>query len=234
MHPKYHLVALVPMKSQSERVPGKNFRNLHGKPLFWWILETLLSMVEIELVVINTDAREQLRHHGLTDCDRILVRDRLPVICGDNVSMNSVLADDVQNISAQTYLMTHTTNPLLSALTIRRALDQYLQGLAERCNDSLFTVNRFQTRFYRNDGSPINHDPKQLLRTQDLETWFEENSNLYIFNRESFRTTQARIGVHPILFETPKGESFDIDGPEEWEIVESLVGRHKDQLNSLT
>ena len=116
----------------------------------------------------SADAREQLRHHGLTDFDRILIRDRLPAICGDNVSMNSVLADDVQNISSQTYLMTHTTNPLLSASTIRCALDQYRQGLAEGCNDSLFTVNRFQTRFYRNDGSPINHDPKQLLRTQDL------------------------------------------------------------------
>jgi hypothetical protein len=73
--------------------------------------------------VINTNALEQLRHYGLTDFDRILFGDSLPAICGGNVNINIVLADDIQNISAQTYLMTHTTNFLLSALTIRRALD---------------------------------------------------------------------------------------------------------------
>jgi CMP-N-acetylneuraminic acid synthetase len=74
----------------------------------------------------------------------------------------------------------------------------------------------------------MNNDPKQLVRTLDLEPWFEENSNLYNFNRESSGTAKTRIGVRPILFETPKGESFDIDGPKEWKIVKSLLGRHKD------
>ena len=179
-------------------------------------------MTEVELIVI-TDAREILAQHGLFESKRIMIRDRLPKICGDKVSMNRVLADDVQNVPAQTYLMTHTTNPLLSKATIRRALEQYRFGLNRNRADSLFSVNRFQTRIYREDGSPVNHDPSQLLRTQDLEPWFEENSNLYIFSRESFRRTQARIGSRPLLFQTPKGESFDIDGTEEWEIVERLI-----------
>ena len=217
------LVALIPMKAHSERVIGKNFKELHGKPLFRWILDTLLSMAEVELIVINTDAREILAQHGLFESKRIMIRDRLPEICGDKVSMNRVLADDVQNVAAQTYLMTHTTNPLLSKATILRALEQDRFGLNGNRADSLFSVNRFQTRIYREDGSPVNHDPSQLLRTQDLEPWLEENSNLYIFSRESFRRTQARIGSRPLLFQTPKGESFDIDGTEEWEIVERLI-----------
>ena len=123
------LVALIPIKAHSERVMGKNFKELHGKPLFRWILDTLLSMTEVELIVINTDAREILAQHGLFESKRIMIRDRLPKICGDKVSMNRVLADDVQNVPAQTYLMTHTTNPLLSKATIRRALEQYRFGL---------------------------------------------------------------------------------------------------------
>ena len=108
------IVALLPMKANSERVKGKNFREFCGKPLFRWVLDTLLSVSEIDLIVINTDARNVLAEKGLYENDRILIRDRNTKICGDMVSMNSVIQDDIENIEADTYLMTHTTNPLLS------------------------------------------------------------------------------------------------------------------------
>lgn len=216
------LIALLPMKAHSERVSGKNFRNFAGRPLYRWILDTLLSVEEIEHIVINTDARQLLQDSGLVECERILIRDRKPDICGDTVSMNKVLADDVANIEARTYLMTHTTNPLLSAETIRRALGEYYKGI-HNGYDSLFSVNRFQTRFYREDCSPVNHDPNHLIRTQDLEPWYEENSNLYLFNRESFAKTQARIGEKPVLFETPNLESADIDDATGWHLAEIIA-----------
>lgn len=215
------------MKAHSARVSGKNFRPFAGKPLFRWILDTLLSLDEVERVVINTDAREILAANGLVDSERILIRDRKVELRGDFTSMNLVLADDVAAIESDVYLMTHTTNPLLSADTIRRALVDYrAQVVAGKC-DSLFAVNRYQTRFYREDGSPINHDPKNLIRTQDLEPWFEENSNLYIFNRASFAATKARIGSKPILFEIPRSESADIDDQEGWNIAECLANQRQ-------
>ncbi|MCE2915673.1 MAG: hypothetical protein LW768_09035, partial [Rubrivivax sp.] len=85
------IVALLPMKANSERVVGKNFRDFNGKPLFRWILDTLLSVGDIDRVVINTDARGILAEHGLVDSDRVTIRDRKPEICGDFVSMNLVL-----------------------------------------------------------------------------------------------------------------------------------------------
>ena len=214
MRPK--IVALLPMKANSERVKGKNFREFNGKPLFRWILDSMLAVEEIDQVVINTDARQILAENGLTDSNRVLIRDRKPEICGDMVSMNLVLADDVENVDADVYLMTHTTNPLLKSDTIRRALTIFRSALLKGTADSLFTVDKIQTRFYRSDCSPVNHDPANLVRTQDLEPWFEENSNLYIFNRESFAKTNARIGIKPMLFESPKFESIDIDTPEDW------------------
>lgn len=216
---KHRLVALLPMKAHSERVSGKNFRLFAGKPLFRWILDTLLEIEEIDQVVINTDARQILFSHGIEDSERVLIRDRKEEICGDFVSMNAVLADDVDAVGSDAYLMTHTTNPLLSAATIRSAIVAYREGITSGC-DSLFSVNRFQTRFYRADGSAVNHDPQNLLRTQDLEPWYEENSNIYMFSRDSFREAKARIGSKPVLFETPPQESADIDDQMDWTSAE--------------
>ncbi|WP_281708905.1 acylneuraminate cytidylyltransferase family protein [Phaeobacter italicus] len=217
-------IALLPMKANSQRVKGKNFRPLHGKPLFRWILDTLLSVEEIDEVVINTDARHILAENGLVETDRVRIRDRKPELCGDTVSMNLILADDIAACPAETYLMTHTTNPLLKADTIRAALDSYQNGVAKGTADSLFTVNKIQTRFYRADASPVNHDPDNLIQTQDLEPWYEENSNLFVFSAPSFAQTNARIGKKPLLHEMNKMEASDIDTPEDWDLAEALAG----------
>jgi CMP-N-acetylneuraminic acid synthetase len=211
------------MKANSQRVKGKNFRPLHGRPLFRWILDSLLALDEVGLVVINTDARAILAENGLTDGPRVTIRDRRPDLCGDTVSMNLILADDIAAVPAETYLMTHTTNPMLSPATIRAALMAYRAGVAAGTADSLFTVNRIQTRFYRADGSPVNHDPANLIQTQDLEPWFEENSNLYIFSRESFAAANARIGRKPILHVMDRTEAIDIDTPEDWALAEAVA-----------
>ena len=220
--PKKRIVALLPMKANSDRVKGKNFRAFNGKPLFRWILETLLAVPEIDEVVINTDARQILADNGLVDGPRIRIRERKPEICGDFVSMNLVLADDVANVPADVYLMTHTTNPLLSLESVRGTLAMFEQALADGSADSVFTVNQFQTRFYRADASAINHDPDNLIRTQDLEPWFEENSNLYAFTAQSFASTKARIGRKPKMYVMGRTESVDIDDAESWQMAEAM------------
>lgn len=221
------VVALLPMKANSERVPGKNFKPLEGKPLFKWMLDSLLEVDVIDKVVINTDAKEILLKNGLVETERVLIRERKSELCGDFVSMNKILADDIEAVDANLYLMTHTTNPMLSSKTIKSAIDVlHANG---KTHDSLFTVNKHQTRFYREDCSPVNHDPNVLMRTQDLEAWYEENSCLYLFTKESFAKTNARIGEKPYMFATPKIESVDIDTPEDWQIAEALaksLGKH--------
>lgn len=218
MSPK--IVALLPMKANSSRVPGKNFRDFCGKPLYRWVLDSLLSVDLIDKIVINTDAREILVSNGLIESSRILIRDRPAAICGDDVSMNIVLADDIANIFADYYFMTHTTNPLLAPLTIVNAIDAFFTGESSKGYDSLFSVNKVQTRFYNSNCCPINHDPLNLIPTQQLEPWYEENSNFYIFSEKSFDSTSARIGSNPMMFETPAFESIDIDTPDDWNFAE--------------
>ena len=228
--PTKDIVALLPMKAHSQRVSGKNFRIFAGKPLFRWILDTLVSMEEIREVVINTDAWDILAKHGLKAGGKIHIRDRKEELRGDLTSMNKILEDDIQAVPADLYLMTHTTNPLLSSSTISKALEQLESSPG---HDSLFSVNELQTRFYRKDGSPVNHDPDNLLRTQDLEPWYEENSNLYLFTRESFAATNARIGSKPLLFPTPLLESIDIDTTDTWCLAEMVALSHT-MINSST
>jgi CMP-N-acetylneuraminic acid synthetase len=216
---KPRIVALLPIKANSTRVQGKNFRSFCGKPLFRWVLDTLLSIDDISQIVINTDARHILSEKGLPESERITIRDRKAEICGDEVSMNLVLADDIANIPADLYLMTHATNPLVSASTIRNAIAAFLDSQRTDSSDSLFTVNKIQTRFYRSDCSPVNHDPDRLIPTQELDPWFEENSNLYIFTANSFSKTKARIGQYPMMFESPPFESIDIDTPADWDFA---------------
>lgn len=219
------LVALLPLKAHSARVPRKNFRPLAGKPLVRWMLDTLLSVEEVSRVVINTDARAILAEIGVVDSERVTIRDRRPELCGDFVSMNLILEDDLAVVAADQYLMTHTTNPLISANTIINAIQRYREAVP--LADSLFTVNRFQTRFYRADGSAVNHDPSNLIRTQDLEPWYEENSCIYLFTRQSFSKTKARIGEAPMMFETPPLESVDIDEPHQWTLAEALLEKQQ-------
>lgn len=220
---EHRLVALMPIKRNSERVPGKNFRDFNGRPLFRWMLDTLLEIEELDRIVINTDARDLLESHGAAESARVLLRDRKPEIRGDHVSMNLVLADDIGAVPAGRYLMTHATNPLLTATSIRRALAAFEEALRDGRADSLFTVNRHQARFYRADGSPINHDPQNLIPTQQLEPWFEENSSLYFFTPDSFAATAARIGRRPAMFTLPPSESLDIDDMDGWDLAEAAA-----------
>ena len=187
------------------------------------MLDSLLRVKEIDAVVINTDAQHILAKHGLEEGGRVIIRERPPAIRGDDISMNLVIADDLENINADIFLMTHTTNPLLSCETISQALKFFEKEIQNGTSDSLFTVNKVQTRFYREDGNPINHDPSNLIPTQNLEPWFEENSNLYIFTSDSFAKTNARIGTKPFMFVSPLVESLDIDTPDDWEMGLSTV-----------
>lgn len=222
---QFKVIALLPMKANSNRVKGKNFRDLSGKPLFRWILDTLLSIDLIDQIVINTDAEKLLLENGLLINDRIRIRKRKEEICGDNVSMNLILQDDIENVDSEIYLMTHTTNPFLTKETLVNAIQAFTIAQKNEGIDSLFSVNKHQTRFYSKDCIPINHDPQNLIPTQDLEPWFEENSNFYLFTRDSFRETSSRIGLNPMMHETTKVESIDIDTPDDWEMASLLASK---------
>ena len=213
------VVALVPIKDHSERVQGKNFREFCGRPLYQHIVQTLDQTYAVDEILINTDS-----HRALLEAPKlspkVRVLERPTELRGDLVSMNKIIAYDITQTDAEVFLQTHATNPLLRAATIAHALKAFVED--EEC-DSLFTVNEYHSRFYFSGGKPVNHDPENLIRTQDLPPLYEENSCLYVFTKESFAQRNRRVGIKPKLHVTPSIESVDIDDELTFRLAELLA-----------
>ena len=217
-------VALVPMRHHSQRVPGKNYRPLGGRPLYQHIIETLLAVPEISSVVVDTDSEPVMQ--GLRqDYPQVIILPRPDHLRADTIPMNEVLLYDTACVPADFYLQTHSTNPLLRAETISKAIQNFLADYPT--HDSLFSVTRLQTRLYDQHGHAINHDPDFLLQTQDLPPVYEENSCIYIFNRENLQRRRNRLGEHPLLFEMDAGEAWDIDDELDFSITDFLMRQRR-------
>lgn len=217
------ILALLPMKGNSERVPNKNLKDFCGKPLYHKVLETLIASKHISKVIINTDS-EKIKNDAIDAFgDKIIIHDRPEEIQGDFVSMNKVIENDLSNSDGDIYLQTHSTNPLLSTASIDKAIELMLDEEFQKQHDSIFSVTKIQTRLYDASGTPFNHNPEELIRTQDLPPLYEENSNFFIFTKASFKNNgDKRIGKTPKLFEIDKLEAIDIDEPQDFLIAESL------------
>ena len=214
------IAALVPMRHHSQRVPGKNMRMLDGKPLYHHILATLLEVPKITTIVVDTDSPDIIAGVNTT-FPTVKVINRPSDLRADDISMNRILLYDTSQVQADFYLQTHSTNPLLKAETISRAI-QAFRG-AYPANDSLFSVTRLQTRLYSADGSALNHDPKVLIQTQDLPPVYEENSCIYLFSADTLQKNGTRIGDTPILFEIDPDEAWDIDEEFDFKLVDLLI-----------
>lgn len=215
-----NITALLPMKGHSERVPAKNLRLFNGKPLFYHVLETLHRTSQISKIIVNTDS-DEIADKALTVSDKVKIHIRPEAIRGDMVSMNEIINHDILESGDFYFLQTHSTNPLLKVRTIESAINRFFEE--KEIADSMFSVTRLQTRLYWKDGKPVNHNPQELLRTQDLPPVYEENSNFYIFTRDSFLNAgKKRIGLKPLMFEVDKLEAQDIDEPADFLLAEAL------------
>jgi CMP-N-acetylneuraminic acid synthetase len=223
------LVALVPMRHHSQRVPGKNYRLLAGRPLFHHVIETLLTVPEVSEILVDTDSdpvKDGLRQYF----PQVKIVNRPDHLRADDVPMNDILIHDTAQLQADFYLHTHSTNPLLKPETVSQAIKSLLTNYPHY--DSLFSVTRLQTRLYDQHGRAINHDPAVLIQTQVLPPVYEENSCLYIFTRENLMKRHHRIGERPMMFEIDIAQAWDIDEELDFAITDFLL-RRKAEIGTL-
>lgn len=209
------------MKGHSERVPNKNIRQFHDQPLFFKILKTLKDSNFVDKIIINTDS-DKIADMAMSFCPSVVINKRPTELCGDFVSTNKLIRYDIESCDAQYFLQTHATNPLLSTETLNQAIEIFFKQINSKSHDSVFSVTKVLNRFYDHNHKPINHNPQELIRTQDLPPLFEENSNFYIFSREGFLKHDNRIGTSPSLFSMDKLEAIDIDNEEDFILAEAL------------
>ncbi len=206
------------MKGESERVPNKNIREFNGIPLCKHVLETLREVDQIDKIIINTDSDQII--DLASSYEKVIFHKRPNSLLGHFVPMNDIIAYDIEKSGDEFFIQTHSTNPLIKAKTISEALINFEKEKSQF--DSFFSVTRIQTRLYWGDGTPINHNPQELLRTQDLSPVYEENSNFFIFSKSSFKNAgNKRIGVNPKMVEVNQLEALDIDELEDFLLAEA-------------
>lgn len=213
------IAAIVPMRHNSERVVGKNYRDFAGKPLYHRVIEVLLACEAISEVVIDTDSPTILKD-AAQNFPTVKLLKRPTHLQAGEIPMNDVLLNTIGQLDADFFLQTHSTNPLLSAESVQKGVDFFLENYP--IYDSLFSVTRCQTRFWDPLARAINHNPNILLRTQDLPPVYEENSCIYIFSEDILRRKHNRIGDRPYMLEIPAEEAQDIDVDLDFRVAEFL------------
>jgi N-acylneuraminate cytidylyltransferase len=212
------------MKGYSERVPKKNMRNFCGRPLFHWILETLEKSRYFNEIIINTDSEEiaesAIKNFSVT----IHMRSEYLKKITSNEA-NEIIEYELSQSDGEFFLQTHSTNPLLLTSTIDRSIETFF---SQTEHDSLFSVTPIKARLFFANGEPINHDPHKLIKTQDLEPVYQENSCIYIFSKNSFFKNKNRIGNNPLMFPIANfKESIDIDTLDDFMLAEYFMKMDK-------
>ena len=207
------IVAVVPMKLNNSRLPNKNTKSFtNGKPLCYYVLNTLLQIKEIEAVYVYCSNPEIINY--IPDGVNYLKRSEL--LDQDSTKMNEVLLNFANDIDADVYLMTHTTAPFISAASIKKGLEAVKSGEY----DSAFAAKRLQDFLWRN-GKPFNYELDNIPRTQDLPVLYEETSGFYIYKKETI-INNRRIGDKPFIVEIGEIEAVDIDEAEDFWIADAI------------
>lgn len=222
------ICAILPIKHKSTRVPRKNYRNFNGKPLFMYILNTLLNSSNINHIIIDTNSEtiKNMLKVYYKENKKISLYERPEHLWKGTIPMNVILENVIKdlNLDYEFFFQTHTTNPLLQSKTIDNAIETFLQKYKEGY-DSLFSVKQLNTRLYKNENNKIiaiNHNPLELIPTQDLEPLYEENSCMYLFTKKNLFNKKHRIGYKPYMYIMNDIESSDIDIETDFTIAECL------------
>ena len=219
------IYALIPIKFNSDRVPGKNFRLMNNKPLFYYIINNLKKCKYISKIIINID-NEFLEESIKKYFNDVEFYYRPEYLKGGDVPTNKLFIDMIENMNldADYYFQTHTTNPLLKLETINNTIKMFLdENKYCLCYDSLFSVKKWQTRLYDKNSNAVNHNPLELLPTQNLDPLYEENSCMYLFSKESIIKNNHRIGKKPLMYAMNDIESQDIDIETDFKITEAIM-----------
>lgn len=208
------VTAFVPIRLNSKRVIGKNLKELCGKPLLHYILDTLVKVPQISEVYVYCSQESIIPYlpKGVKFLKRDTQLDR------DETLGKEIYDAFVKEVESDIYMLAHTTSPFIKAETITTALDKVVSGEY----DSAFSAQKIQTFAWYN-GTPLNYNLKEIPRTQTIEPVYVETSAFYIFERNVWTKHHQRIGSKPYMALVDPMEGIDIDYPEDFELAEMIA-----------
>ncbi|MBT7771800.1 MAG: acylneuraminate cytidylyltransferase family protein [Rhodospirillales bacterium] len=226
--PLKEILAIIPARGGSERVPRKNVLPFAGKPLIEWTIEDALSANRVSRTIVSTDDAEISaisRSAGAEVVDRPA---ELSLATSSSESALVHVLEDLwtrEHYQPELIVFLQATSPLRRSNDIDRAVEQLLEEEA----DSLLSVNSIPGPgflWHRKErySTPFNFDPQNRPRTQEFaEEYFAENGSIYVFRREILEEFGCRLGGRITVFHQPLEYGFEIDNPSDMKIMQTLA-----------
>jgi CMP-N-acetylneuraminic acid synthetase len=204
------IIAFIPIKLNSERLPFKNILDFDGKPLSYYIFETLLKVKDLHSVYVYCSDEKIMNF--IPKGVKFLKRD--PKYDENKTKGLPIWKSFTSLVNADYYLLAHTTAPFISTESFQKVIDIFK---FDSKWDSSFSVRKEQT-FVWYDNKPLNYEIIDTPRTQDLKPVFIETSGFYLFSKDII-LQDRRIGNNPLFFEVSSIESIDIDEKEDFDFA---------------
>lgn len=209
------MVAIVPIRSKSKGIPNKNIKLFNGKPLIWWVLNSL-EQSNISEVIVATDSEYKniIDNLGFSKT-KIYIRD--PKNSRDTSSTEDVLLETINQLNLKDDIMlVQATSPLTTTHDINGGIKLY------KDYDSVLSVVRQKRFIWDRIGNPTNYNYKNRPRRQDWEGFFVENGAFYINSSSNILKHKNRLSGNIGLYEMPESTYYEIDNISDWVIMESI------------
>lgn len=206
----------IPIKSNSERVPGKNLRLLNNKELYKYICEHVKEIDLFDDVYVDTNNSDVAKYANSIG---FKVIERLPELANNTANGNDLLLYHYQLFpNYDYYFQVFATAPYMQPQTIKKCYDILTNS---NIYDSCFTAIENHS-FYWYAGNPINYRPGILPRSQDVLPVIEETTGLYGISNKSLAKYRCRIGMRPYIHIVNKFEAIDINTEDDFKIAEQI------------
>lgn len=213
--------SLILAKKNSERVPSKNTRPFAGSSL----LEIKILQAKrlegkglIDGVVVNTNDSVVMEIAKKYNCE-IIVRD--DYYCTNEISANELHEHLGRTFTADIAMFTNTTSPLVSDKTLEKAIKEYWEKVENGPFKSLNTCHIIKEFLWLN-GKPINYDPDNKPRSQDLPEILSLDSATDIIECSQMIKDRSFVSSNPFLFVVDDIEGKEVDWQNDFDICEML------------
>lgn len=206
----------IPIKANSERVPGKNLRSLNDRKLYQYICEHVKEADVFDDVYIDTNSPEVAEYAESMGFRAIA---RKPELALNSANGNDLLVYHFEKFpDYDYYFQLFATAPYMQPGTIKAC---YEKLVSSEEYDSCFTALKNHS-FYWFAGLPINYRPDILPRSQDMMPVVEETTGLYGISRDSLARYHCRVGRKPYIHFVSKFEAVDINTEEDFKVAEYI------------
>lgn len=214
MNTKPKIVAFVPAKSSSNRVPNKNTRPFNGEPFFLFTIHKLVQCDFIDEVYIDSDS-EEILELGVRAGALPLKRDK--TLASNKTDGNALFMNEVNSVQADIYIQHLCTSPFISKNTLRKAVDHLINNGQ---HDSVVLAQSEKQYLWKDNWPtyPIERIPNSI----DLPETIIESMGLYVLKRDAALTTNRRIGNHPHLIFGSPIELIDVNTEEDLHLAKVI------------